>query len=288
MVSLSPVSVVFLILGIVGIYALLKRDRFSAQWLALMLIVMGGIAIFLLFSLVMIDVIGWTYQQLGDMSKDKPMMNTIVRGGPIVMVLYFLLILTLALTGERIYYIIWASRGRATKDQLMKKILPMLEKNQYDEAMDACIKHKGAIGRLVGTVINRYKLIGDSASAHDLYKDLIEVAEETSAIEQAMIERNFIAVATIGSIANLMGLLGTVIGMINSFSAISFGQVTKQTHVLLAQGISQALVSAAGGLVVAILAVIFYNYFTSRSDRFNLQLGEVSGEVLKIFKQKRA
>jgi len=280
-----PLIIILVLLGGLGIYSFLQRDRFKNQWLSLAYMIVGGIAIFLLISIIIVNIIVWTYAQLEELSKDKPLMNTIVRGGPIVMVLYFLLILVLAFTIERIYSIAIA-RGRSSKERLMKDVTPLLETKRYDEALTVCIRHHGAAGRLIGAIVTRYMMLLGKTDERSLRREINAASDETNAMEQALIERNLIGIATIGSIANLLGLLGTVIGMIRSFSAMSFGQVTKATHIQLATGISQALVCAAGGLVVAILAVVFYNYFTARVDRFNAQLNEVASETLRALKTK--
>jgi biopolymer transport protein ExbB len=280
-----PLIIILVILGGLGIYSFMQRDRFKSQWLSLTFMIVGGIAIFLLVSIIIVEIIVWTYAQLEELSKDKPLMNTIVRGGAIVLVLYFLLILVLAFTIERIYSIAIA-RGRGSKEHLMKDVMPLLESKRYDEAMTVCIRHHGAAGRLIGAIVTRYMMLAGKTDEKTLRREINTASDETNAMEQALIERNLIGIATIGSIANLLGLLGTVIGMIRSFSAMSFGQVTKATHIQLATGISQALVCAAGGLVVAILAVVFYNYFTARVDRFNSQLNEVASETLRILKSK--
>ena len=280
-----PLIIILVILGVLGLYAFLQRDRFKQQGLCLAFMIVGGVAIFLLLSIILVTVIIWTYAQLEELSKEKPLMNTIVRGGPIVMVLYFLLILVIAFTLERVYSIAVA-RGKSSKERLMADITPLLESQHYDEALTTCIRHRGAVGRLVGAIVTRYKMLAGKTDEKTLRREITAASDETNAMEQALVERNLIGIATIGSIANLLGLVGTVIGMIRSFSAMSFGQVTKATHIQLATGISQALVCAAGGLIVAILAVVFYNYFTSQVDRFNLQLNEVASETLRLLKPK--
>jgi biopolymer transport protein ExbB len=102
--------------------------------------------------------------------------------------------------------------------------------------------------------------------------------EEATSLESPVLERNLTALSTLASIATLVGLLGTTIGMIRAFRAMSHAGAPDATQ--LALGISEALVNTALGLLTAILGTVLYNYFTTRVDEFGTRVEETAYSVL--------
>src|SRR5437762_9266925 len=96
-----------------------------------------------------------------------------------------------------------------------------------------------------------------------------------------MLEKNLVIIATIASIATLMGLLGTVMGMIRAFAALA--QAGSPDSVALANGISEALINTALGIGTSALAIIFYNYFTSNIDSLTYGIDEASYTIVQNF-----
>jgi biopolymer transport protein ExbB len=127
-------------------------------------------------------------------------------------------------------------------------------------------------------------------SAYDTHDKLIDetkkAIEDANALETPLLERNLIALSTIASIATMVGLLGTTIGMIRSFKAMSHAGAPDA--IALALGISEALINTAGGLFIAILSIVMYNYFTNRVDAFNYSLDETTHQVLTLLEHQGA
>jgi biopolymer transport protein ExbB len=96
-----------------------------------------------------------------------------------------------------------------------------------------------------------------------------------------MLEKNLVIIATIASIATLMGLLGTVFGMISAFSALA--NAGAPDAVGLANGISEALINTAMGIGTSALAIVFYNYFTSAIDGLTYGIDEASYSIVQNF-----
>ena len=125
--------------------------------------------------------------------------------------------------------------------------------------------------------------------AHQLSSDIsgeeIEASrralERAEAIVHAELKRGISSLATIGSTAPFVGLFGTVVGIINAFKGISTEKSTGLGAV--AGGISEALVTTAVGLFVAIPAVWMYNYFTNRVEAFDVEMGNSSSELIDYF-----
>ena len=105
--------------------------------------------------------------------------------------------------------------------------------------------------------------------------------EEATALEMPMMQQNLPIIATITTLGTLMGLLGTVIGMIRSFTALAVGGGTDS--LALSQGISEALVNTAFGILTGALAVISYNYYTNKIDKLTYGLDEVGFSIVQTF-----
>jgi biopolymer transport protein ExbB len=105
--------------------------------------------------------------------------------------------------------------------------------------------------------------------------------EETTQLEMPMLQRNLVIIATIASVATLMGLLGTVTGMIAAFRAIATSGAPDA--VALSNGISEALINTALGIGTSAIAIIFYNYFTSRIDELTYSIDEASYSIIQNF-----
>jgi biopolymer transport protein ExbB len=105
--------------------------------------------------------------------------------------------------------------------------------------------------------------------------------DRAEAIVRAELKRGVSGLATIGSTAPFVGLFGTVVGIINAFKGISNEKSTGLAAV--AGGISEALVTTAIGLFVAIPAVVVFNYFTSKIEAFDVEMGNSSSELIDYF-----
>jgi biopolymer transport protein ExbB len=139
---------------------------------------------------------------------------------------------------------------------------------------------------VVGAGLERYQeLRGTGTDRKEMLAEARQAIQIASALESPHLEKNLSAFSTIASIATMIGLLGTTIGMIRSFQAMSHAGAPDATQ--LALGISEALVNTALGLTTAIIAVVLYNYFTMRVDAFNNQVEETSWAVLQILQQRK-
>jgi biopolymer transport protein ExbB len=105
--------------------------------------------------------------------------------------------------------------------------------------------------------------------------------EESTALELPMLEKNLVIISTIASIATLTGLLGTVFGMIRAFAALA--QAGTPDAVALANGISEALINTALGIGTSALAIVAYNYFTSKIDELTYSIDEAGFSIIQTF-----
>lgn len=152
-----------------------------------------------------------------------------------------------------------------------------------EKAQELCDKQRGSVANVVSSTLRKYR---EMEQNNELSKDQKTLAiqkelEEATALELPMMQQNLPIIATITTLGTLMGLLGTVIGMIRSFAALSAGWGTDS--VALSTGISEALINTAFGILTGALAVISYNYYTNKIDKLTYSLDEVGFSIVQTF-----
>lgn len=244
--------------------------------------------IFVTLNTVISFIIGYVIWGILLASADKhTIYHNIYEGGPLVVVLIAILLMLLAFVVER-FLSLRVAKGKSSVQIFFKTLITSLQNDKFDDALAACDKQRGTTANVLRAGIERFMHVRDD-SAMDMDKRMAAVQsaiEEANALEGPLLERNLIALSTIASIATMVGLLGTTIGMIRAFAATgqtSGGVIDAQA---LAQGISEALVNTAGGLISGILGIFFYNFFVNKVDSFNYTTDEATYEVLQLLKTK--
>lgn len=183
-------------------------------------------------------------------------------------------ILACSVVGLAIVIERFVSLRRATIDtrEFMDTMRQVLRQNRMQDAVSVCEETDAPVARILKAGIlkhNRPK------------EDIREAIENAGHLEMPRLERYLSALATCASIAPLLGLLGTVQGMIKCFAQIQNkrGQVNPAD---LAEGISNALLTTAGGLTVAIPLLVLYNYFVSRVDNMVVEMEISSSELIEL------
>ncbi|MEZ4318856.1 MAG: MotA/TolQ/ExbB proton channel family protein [Myxococcota bacterium] len=195
------------------------------------------------------------------------MIETLVAGGPVMIPIGLCSLVAVAVFLERL----WAlRRGRVVPASFCVELLELVKQGRVDDATTLCRKRDVAAGRVVEVA-----LLGRDRTRSGIKERLEEVGRR----EAAELERFIPVLGTIASIAPLLGLLGTVLGMIITFQAIQ-SQGGMADVGALAGGISQALVTTFAGLCVGIPAVMANRFLLSRVDSLLLDLEEVSLGVI--------
>jgi biopolymer transport protein ExbB len=202
------------------------------------------------------------------------------QGGPLLVLGLTMFFLAVTFSVER-FFVLWRAGGRRNVTDFVRNLKGSVQAGKLDEALDACKAQGGSLANVVGAGLERFgRRRGAVDDSRDLLDETRQAIQDASALESPLLERNLTALSTIASIATLIGLLGTTIGMIRSFRAMSHAGAPDATQ--LALGISEALVNTALGLTTAIIATVLYNYFTARVDGFNTKMEETSYEVLQM------
>jgi biopolymer transport protein ExbB len=212
----------------------------------------------------------------------RSILGVIYKGRVVVAVLIALLLMTLTFGIERLITISGAS-GRGSIKGFVTRIRSLLATNNINQAISECDKQRGSVANVVRAGLLKYNELAKNTEIEPERKVLLvqKDIEETTQLEMPMLERNLVIIATIASIATLMGLLGTVTGMIAAFRAIATSGAPDA--VALSNGISEALINTALGIGTSALAIILYNFFTSKIDALTYGIDEASYSIIQNF-----
>lgn len=212
-------------------------------------------------------------------------MGTIYKGGFIVPILLTLFFTVIVFVFER-FITLSKARGAGNIDAFVRGIKVALDKGDTNGALIACDKQKGAVANVVRAGLSKYnEMLTDTSIGKDEKVLAIQKeVEEATTLELPMLEKNLNILATIASVATLMGLFGTVLGMIRSFAALANAGAPDSTA--LANGISEALINTALGIGTSALAIVFYNFFTSRIDGLTYRIDEAGYSLTQTFATK--
>jgi len=209
-------------------------------------------------------------------------LGTIYKGGFIVPIIQTLLLTVLALSIER-YFALRSAFGKGSLVKFVKNIKEALTAGDLKKSQAICDKQRGSVANVVTSTLQKYDEMERDATLSKDQKLLAiqKELEEATALELPMMEQNLPIIGTITTLGTLMGLLGTVIGMIRSFAALAAGGAADS--MALSQGISEALINTAFGILTGALAVIAYNYYTNKIDKLTYSLDEVGFSIVQTF-----
>jgi len=189
-----------------------------------------------------------------------------VKGGFFMHFLLACSIVALVFIIERFWTL---SRARVNVKSLMMRVVRALRESGPDAALEVCQRTRGPIAAILHSGLLRASR-GPEA---------VQKAIETSGtIEMSFLEKGLVWLATISTVAPLLGFLGTVSGMISAFAAIAAAEQVSAK--LVAKGIQEALITTATGLIIAVPVSIAHSYFVSQIDRFIIEMEEASAELV--------
>lgn len=204
-------------------------------------------------------------------------------GGPVVHVLVMCMLTVLVFAIER-FFVLNRAEGSGNLEKFVLKIRQALKDNKIEEAMEECDRQKGSVGNVVKEALVSYKALSKETALNKEQKmvALSKSIEEATTLEMPMMEKNMTILSTLGTVATLIALLGTVMGMINAFYALGSGGGTPDAAAL-SIGISEALINTALGIGTSAVAIIFYNFFTSKIDGMTFKIDEIAMSIQQSF-----
>lgn len=201
------------------------------------------------------------------------MFELIQAGGWVMWPIVLCSIVALAIIGERLWSL---RRSYVCPPNLLPQASRWLDGNELDEGRLQLLRQSSPLGRILAAgLVNRHH-------DRDIIKEAIEDAGRRVVPD---LERYLRTLGTVAAISPFLGLLGTVLGMIQMFSGIGAHGIGDPT--MVAQGIAKALITTAAGLVVAIPSIMFYRYFRGRVDELLLDMEEQALKLIEILHGER-
>jgi biopolymer transport protein ExbB len=215
--------------------------------------------------------------------KAKNLMGTMYQGGWVVPILISTMLVMISFVIERAATI-FKSRGKIGNAEFIKKVQFHLSSKNVDAAMSECDKQAGSVGNVMKAGLKTYKEMATNTTLDTEQKlaSIKKEVEETTSLELPMMEKNLVFLATITSAATLLGLFGTVMGMIRAFAAMANAGAPDANA--LAAGISEALVNTALGIGTSFIAMLAYNFFTTIIDNVTYGIDESGFTLEQSFK----
>jgi len=261
-----------------------KKSSNAISWIAPIFCILAGYCI---WRFILGDPNGFSTPGTGgfwpDHTHPKDALHRIYEGGIIVPLLLGMLLMVIVFSIER-FLTIRKAMGNGSIADFIRKVQYHLANRNVDAALAECDKQRGSVGNVMKAGLRRYKeMIGETAL--DTEQKVLAIqkeVEEATALELPMLQKNLVFLSTIVSCGTLIALLGTVIGMIRSFSALGEeGGAGAAGN--LAIGISEALYNTALGIGTSALSLIMYNVFTTKIDAITYGIDESGFTLTQSF-----
>lgn len=212
---------------------------------------------------------------------DGNLLATIYKGGFIVPILVAINIIIIIFSVERFVTLSFA-KGKGKTNVFVVKIKGFLADKNISGAIEECDKQKGSLANVVRAGLVKYDAMSldEQMTKEQRIENIKKELEEATSLELPMLSKNLVILSTLASVATLVGLIGTVIGMIRSFSAMSQGAPDTAQ---LATGISEALINTFLGITGSTIAIIMYNFFSTKIDGMTYSIDEASFTVVQDF-----
>ncbi|MGN6436497.1 MAG: MotA/TolQ/ExbB proton channel family protein [Agriterribacter sp.] len=209
--------------------------------------------------------------------------NRMYEGGIVVPILIGMFLMVIVFSIERFLTIAKAT-GKGSISEFVRKVQYHLANKNVDAALSECDKQQGSVGNVMKAGLRKYKELIPDAELTTEQKVLAiqKEVEEATALEIPMLQKNLVFLSTLTSVGTLVALLGTVMGMIRSFSSMGEeGGAGAASQ--LAVGISEALYNTAVGIATSAFAMIMYNIFTTKIDAITYGIDESGFTLTQSF-----
>ncbi len=206
----------------------------------------------------------------------------IYKGGFIVPFLMTMALTVITFGIER-FLTIRKAQGSGSLETFLQEVKTKLHSNDINGALALCSKQKGSVANVVQAGLHKYQEMekNNEFTLEQKVQHIQQEIEESTSLELPSLQANLPILATIASVATLVALLGTVIGMIKAFAALA--TTGNPDPAALAAGISEALINTAIGIGTSAFAIIFYNFFTAMIDGLTYGIDEIGFSIAQTF-----
>lgn len=202
------------------------------------------------------------------------MLDLIFSGGRLVWLLVGCSVVSFAIFLERYLYF---HRATVNVGQLLEGLANLIRRKNFAEAMHQCALAPGPVPRVMRTALMR----------HDYSREYLrDIVQEAGQMEVPRVERSLRALLTIAYVAPLIGLLGTLLGLLDTFGQVN-GGVGAATSLSLADGVYRSLVTSATGLIVAIPSYVLYAFLVSKAKNLLHDIERGGIEIINLIEDSR-
>ena len=259
-----------------------KSQGFQGVQAAIWIIVICFLAAVAFYKLVLGNPANFVDGDPNNHVKDGNLLGLIYKGGIVVPVIITLLFTVIALSIER-WLALRTAFGKGQLPKFVTNIKKALAEGDFAKAQKLCDDQRGTVANVVGASLKAYKEMEATSGLKKEQKiaKIQQAHEEATQLEMPTLQMNMPILATIVTLGTLTALFGTVVGMIRSFAALAAGG--GGDSLALSQGISEALVNTASGILTSWGAVIAYNYYTNKIDKLTYALDEVGYSIAQTY-----
>lgn len=216
-----------------------------------------------------------------DKGHPQNIFGTLFQGGWVIPLVITLLLTVIALSVER-FFALRKAKGKGNLVDFVAKVKTQLEQGDIESARILCDAQKGSVANILRAGLVRYEDIDKADLSNDEKAALVaKEIEDATTLELPLLENNLPIIATIATLGTLMGLFGTVLGMIKSFGAM--GQEGAPDSTQLAIGISEALMNTAMGIGTGALAIISYGFYSGKVQNITNAVNEIGFAIGQTF-----
>lgn len=214
--------------------------------------------------------------------KEGNYLGVVYHGGFVVPFLMTMFLVVIAFSIER-FLSIRKAKGTGKIEDFLKTVKSNLNAGNIDAAIAACDKQKGSVANVVQAGLHKYKemQVNSALTTEQKVMNISKEIEEATTLELPILQKNLPILATLASVATLIALFGTVLGMIRSFAALATAGTPDPGK--LATGISEALINTAIGIFTSAIAIISYNFFSGQIDELTFSIDEMGFSIAQTF-----
>lgn len=207
------------------------------------------------------------------------MLKYILEGGPLMVPLMLCSLVSLAVVYDR--WVAFRANKKVDTRSLRAKVLAHLREDNVDLAIGECESAKGPVPSVLLAGLECYKQLLDKGEGSETMRVVVtQVMEDYAAQAMSVVNKRFDVLTTVATAAPLLGMTGTVTGMIVAFQGL-MEKSASGDNAEVARGIAEALTTTAVGLIIALMAVIPYSIFNRWSDEIELEIEESSTELIE-------
>ena len=207
-------------------------------------------------------------------AKETNILEILLKGGPMMYPLGIMSVITVLLI---VVFLLTIRRNAVVSDRFMNTAESLIRKRDYLGLIGFCHRRNECMARITQKTLDFI-----TANPGASFENVRDVAQVEGSHQATMLSSRITYLADIGGIAPMVGLLGTVMGMIKAFIEISAGEGTGVRQMGLAEGVSEALIATAGGLAISIPALVFYSIFRGRVQKYSSELEAAATHFIAI------